>query len=119
MNFLELVMSSNSSTTEAKIVKENDVSFHVGDCSGQATLYLCDPVPLLGHEVSHVHKNSNSTRNGHCPFLRHYFKKTVLSRRETELVSRTTSDYSEPRPHESFVMNSGKNKQLFPWSRHQ
>ena len=29
-------------------------------------------------------------------------------------VSRTTSDYSEPRYRESFVMNSGKKKQIFP-----
>ena len=30
---------------------------------------------------------------------------------------RTTSNYSEPRFHESFVMNSCKEKQLFPWPR--
>ena len=29
-------------------------------------------------------------------------------------VSRTTSDYFEPRSHESFVMNSRKKKQFFP-----
>ena len=34
-------------------------------------------------------------------------------------VSRTTSNYSEPRSHESFIMNSCNEKQLFPWSRHQ
>ena len=32
---------------------------------------------------------------------------------------RTTSNYSEPRSHESSVMNSCTEKQLFPWLRHQ
>ena len=32
---------------------------------------------------------------------------------------RTTSDYAEPRSHESFVMNSCNAKQLFPRPRHQ
>ena len=76
MNFLESVMSLSSSTVEAMVMKEKD-TFHVWSCSSQTTPYICDPVPLADYVVLHLHKDTDSTRNGHCPFLRHYFEKRV------------------------------------------
>ena len=82
MTFLELLISSSSGMAEAMVVKENGAlvavsAFHVWDCSGQAKSYIYDPVSLAGHEVSHLHKNSDSARNSHCPTFRHYFEKRV------------------------------------------
>ena len=73
MKPLELVMTFSNSTVKAMGVKKNGAlvtmsgALHVCGCSGQTTSYPCDPVPLAGHEVSYLHKNTDSMRNGPLP----------------------------------------------------